>query len=180
MTRLKEKYSQKIVPSLQSRLGRANPYAVPRLKSVVVSMGVKNSHLDRKKLEEALKHLEAITGQKPKITKARNSIAGFKLREGMELGCCVTLRGSRMYEFVDRLISIALPRVRDFRGLNPKGFDGRGNYNMGLSEQLVFPEINADKVSNLQGMNIAVVTTATNDTDSFALLEELGFPFSRK
>ncbi len=179
MARLRDRYRSEIVSRLQEELGEKNALAVPRVNRVVVSMGVNNAHLDRKKLEEAVGHLETITGQKPKITRATRSISNFRLREGSEIGCCVTLRGARMYEFIDRLVSIALPRVRDFRGLNPKAFDGRGNFSMGLTEQLVFPEINPDKVHNVQGMNIAVVTTAGTNERGRALLKELGFPFRK-
>jgi large subunit ribosomal protein L5 len=179
MARLQEKYRTEVIPALQQELGMKNPMQVPRVDRVVVSMGVKNAHLDRKKLEEAAGHLATITGQKPKITRAKKSIAAFRLREGQEIGCCVTLRRSRMYEFIDRLVSIALPRVRDFRGLNPKAFDGSGNFSMGLTEPLVFPEINADKVREMQGMNIAVVTTSGTDEEGLSLLKAIGFPFKK-
>lgn len=179
MARLQDKYRDETVPALQQELGLKNPMQVPRIERVVVSMGVNNAHLDRKKLEEAFGHLQTITGQKPKITRAKRSVAAFRLREGSEIGCCVTLRRARMYEFIDRLVSIALPRVRDFRGLNPKAFDGHGNFSMGLTEQLVFPEINADKAHNVQGMNIAVVTSAVSDADGVALLKAVGFPFQK-
>lgn len=178
-SRLQERFRQQIIPSLQKKLGDKNAMATPRLQRVVISMGVKNAASDRKKLDEATTNLGAITGQKPVISKAKKSIAGFRLREGMEVGCFVTLRGRRAYEFIDRLVSIALPRVRDFRGLNPKAFDGRGNYSFGLSEQTVFPEIDADKVANIQGMNIALVTTAGSNERGLALLRELGFPFKK-
>jgi large subunit ribosomal protein L5 len=179
MARLQERFNTEVSTTLQQELGISNSYAVPRLERVVVSMGVNGAQLDRKKLEEAVKHLEAITGQKAKITKARRSIAAFRLREGMEIGCCVTLRRKMMYEFVDRLVTIALPRVRDFRGLNPKAFDGHGNFSMGLTEQLVFPEIDADKAHNTQGMNIAVVTTAKTNAEGLSLLKAIGFPFMK-
>lgn len=179
MARLQESYHTEIVPALQKELGLKNPMQVPRIERVVVSMGVKNAHLERKRLDEAFEELTTITGQKPKITRATRSVAAFRLREGSEIGCCVTLRRARMYEFLDRLISIALPRVRDFRGLNPKAFDGHGNFSMGLTEQLVFPEINPDKVHNVQGMNIAVVTNAVSNADGLALLKALGFPFQK-
>jgi large subunit ribosomal protein L5 len=139
-------------------------------------MGVGSATQDRKRLEEAVGHLTTLTGQKPMITKAKKAISGFRLREGVEIGCMVTLRGRRMYEFLDRLISLALPRVRDFRGLNPKSFDGRGNYTLGLSEQLVFPEVDPDKVHHVQGMHITIVTTASNDDDARLLLREMGLP----
>jgi large subunit ribosomal protein L5 len=179
MARLQDRYQSEIVPQLKEELGLKNPLAAPRVTRVVVNMGVNNAIQDRKTLEQAVGHLATITGQKPKITKAKRSIANFKLREGMEIGCCVTMRRARMYEFIDRLVSIALPRVRDFRGLNPKSFDGAGNFSMGLTELLMFPEINADKVHHNQGMNIAVVTTATSDAAGLALLKALGFPFKK-
>lgn len=179
MPRLQDKYHNEIVPALQKELGLKNSLAVPRIERIVVSMGVNNAHQDRKKLEAASIQLGTITGQKAKITRAKKSIANFKLREGNEIGCCATLRRARMYEFLDRLISIALPRVRDFRGVNPKAFDGRGNFSMGLTEQLVFPEINPDKVTVTQGMNIAVVTTARTNDEGRALLKAFGFPFQK-
>ena len=176
MARLLDRYRSEIAPRLAQELGRTNPHALPRLTKVVVNMGVGAATQDHKRIEEAVGHLATITGQKPKVTKAKKSISGFKLRENLEIGCMVTLRGLRMYEFLDRLISLALPRVRDFRGLNPKAFDGRGNYSLGLGEQLVFPEINADKVHHVQGMNITIVTTAGNDDDARALLRAIGLP----
>ncbi|MBI1312600.1 50S ribosomal protein L5 [bacterium] len=179
MARLHEKYKTKLIAALQQELGCKNALAVPRLERIVVSMGVKNSHQDRKKLDEAIGHLATITGQQPKITRAKHSIAGFRLREGNEIGCCVTLRRHRMYEFLDRLISIALPRVRDFRGLNPKAFDGNGNFSMGLTEQLVFPEVDPDKAHNIQGMNITIVTTADSNESGLALLKAFGLPFKK-
>lgn len=179
MARLLDRYQSEIIPQLQDELGLKNKLAVPRVSRVVVNMGVNNAIADRKKLEEATKHLATITGQKAKVTRAKRSIANFKLREGMEIGCCVTMRRARMYEFIDRLVTIALPRVRDFRGLNPKAFDGAGNFSMGLTELLVFPEINPDKVHNNQGMNIVVVTTAEDNTSGLALMKALGFPFQK-
>lgn len=179
MARLQDRYQSEIIPQLKEELGLSNALAVPRVSRVVVNMGVNGSIQDRKKLEEATKHLGTITGQKPKVTRAKRSIANFKLREGMEIGCCVTMRRARMYEFIDRLVTIALPRVRDFRGLNPKAFDGAGNFSMGLTELLVFPEINPDKVKDNQGMNIAVVTTAEDNASGLALLKALGFPFKK-
>lgn len=179
MARLHDKYKNELIAKLKQELGLANSLAVPRIERVVVSMGVNNAHQDRKKLDEACSHLATITGQQAKITRAKRSIAGFRLREGMEIGCCVTLRRQRMYEFLDRLISIALPRVRDFRGLNPKAFDGRGNFSMGLTEQLVFPEIDADKAHNIQGMNITIVTTADSNESGLALLKAFGLPFQK-
>jgi len=174
--RLHADYRDRVVPSLKQKLGRDNPHAIPRLQKIVVSMGVGKASQDRKFLEEAVEHLTQITGQKPLRTRSRKAVSAFRLRENLEIGCCVTLRGTRMYEFLDRLIALALPRVRDFRGLNPKAFDGHGNYSMGLNEQLVFPEINPDKVHNVQGMNIAFVTSADTDDEGRMLLRELGMP----
>lgn len=176
MARLQEKYRKQALPKLSEQLGRKNHLSLPRLEKVVVNMGVGKATEDRKRLEEATANLATITGQKPLITKAKKAISAFRLRQGMEIGCKVTLRGQRMYEFLDRLISLALPRVRDFRGLNPRGFDGHGNYTLGLSEQLVFPEIDADKVTATQGMHITLVTTAHTDDEARALLTELGLP----
>jgi large subunit ribosomal protein L5 len=180
MARLFERYNSEIVPELRKELGVTNPHAVPRLTKIVVNMGVGSATQDRKRLDEAAGSLTTITGQKPMITKAKKAISAFRLREGMDIGCKVTLRGKRMYEFLDRLISLALPRVRDFRGLSPKAFDGNGNYSMGLNEQMVFPEIDADKISHPQGMHITLVTTAAKDDDARVLLRHLGIPFSDK
>lgn len=179
MVRLQDKYRNEIVPVLAKELGRENVHAIPAIKKIVVSMGLGKSVGERKRLDEAVEHLAQITGQKPLITKSRKAVSGFRLREGMEIGCMVTLRGKRMYEFLDRLISLALPRVRDFRGLNPNGFDGRGNYSLGLNEQLVFPEIIADKASFVQGMNITMVTSADNDEEGRLLLKQMGMPFRK-
>ncbi len=176
MARLQEEYKQRIVPTLQKELGRKNVHSLPKLEKVVISMGVGEAIQDRKRLEEAVKHLEQLSGQKPQICRSKKAVSSFRLRVGMEIGCRVTLRGRRMYEFVDRLITLALPRVRDFRGLNPDAFDGRGNYSLGLSEQLVFPEINADKVGHTQGMNITFVTSAKDNKEGELLLRELGLP----
>jgi len=175
--RLQEKYKNEILPALGNELGIQNPMALPKLEKIVINMGVGSAINEKKHLEEAVDALSQITGQKPVITAARKSIAGFRLREGMKIGCKVTLRHQRMYEFLDRLISIALPRVRDFRGLNPNGFDKRGNYNMGLTEQIVFPELNPDKFTRPQGMTITIVTTAKNDDDARVLLKKFGMPF---
>ncbi len=175
--RLLEKYNNEIIADLKERLGKTNIHSVPKLQKIVVNMGVGSAIQDKKYLEEALDVLTQITGQKPVVTKARRSIAGFRLREGMNIGCKVTLRGDRMYEFMDRLISIVLPRVRDFRGLNPNSFDKRGNYNLGLSEQLVFPELNPDKYTKSQGMNITFVTSSDSDDDARELLRDFGMPF---
>lgn len=174
--RMLEHYRKNVVDKLASQLGTKNPHAIPVMKKIVVNMGVGAATQDRKRLEEAVGHLTVLAGQKPMVTKAKKSISGFKLREGQEIGCMVTLRGARMYEFFDRLISLALPRVRDFRGLNPKSFDGRGNYTLGLGELLVFPEIDADKVHHQQGMHITIVTSATNDNAARMLLREMGLP----
>ncbi len=177
--RLQEKYEKEVLPALQQQLGRTNRLALPRLEKIVVNMGVGSATQDKKHLEEAVTALAQITGQKPVITKARKAIAGFRLRAGMSVGCCVTLRRARMYEFLDRLISIALPRVRDFRGISRTAFDGHGNYSLGLSEQLVFPELNPDKFTRVQGMNITIVTTTESDEEACQLLEHLGMPFRR-
>ncbi len=174
--RLLEKYEKEILPALAKKLGRENRHALPRMQKIVLNMGVGKAIGEKKYLEDALAAMTQITGQKPVITLSRKSIANFKLREGMPIGCKVTLRGLRMYEFLDRLISIALPRVRDFRGLDPNGFDRRGNYNLGLTEQLVFPELNPDKFTNPQGMNITLVTSAENDDDARELLRGFGMP----
>src|SRR6516165_382058 len=178
MARLLDKYVKDVQPRLAKELGQDNRHALPRLTKIVVNMGVGQASQDRKRLEEATNHLATITGQKPLVTKAKKAISAFRLRQGMEIGCKVTLRGQRMYEFLDRLISVALPRIRDFRGLSRKAFDGHGNYTLGLGEQLVFPEIDADKVNHTQGMHISLVTTARTDNDARALLKELGFPLS--
>lgn len=177
MARLLEQYNEKVVPALRKTLGRENIHSIPRLKKIVVSMGVGAAIQDRKRLDEAVEHLTQLAGQRPQRTRSRKAVSAFRLREGMEIGCRVTLRGQRMYEFLDRLIALALPRVRDFRGLNPNSFDGRGNYSLGLNEQLVFPEINPDRAHNIQGMNITMVTTAATDDEGRELLKELGMPF---
>ena len=175
--RLLERYEKTVLGGLAQRLGRTNRLSLPRLVKVVVNMGVGAAASEKKYLEEAVDALTQITGQKPVVTKARQSIAGFKLREGMAIGCMVTMRGRRMYEFLDRLISLALPRVRDFRGLNPNAFDGHGNYSLGLAEQLVFPELNPDKFTRPQGMNIAIVTSTDSNDEVRELLRGLGMPF---
>jgi large subunit ribosomal protein L5 len=175
--RLLEKYRQEIAPALAEKFKRGNRHAVPKIEKIVVNMGVGEAIAEKKYLEEAVAALAQISGQKPLVTKSRQSIAGFRLREDMPIGCKVTLRGARMYEFLDRLVSLALPRVRDFRGLNPDGFDGRGNYSLGLSEQLVFPELNPDKYTRTQGMNITVVISGHSDEESRELLRRLGMPF---
>jgi large subunit ribosomal protein L5 len=178
--RLKEKYRKEVVPALKERFGYRNDMEVPRLEKIVVNMGVGEGAHDPKAIDGAMKDLALITGQKPKLNRARKSVAGFKLRAGMSVGCKVTLRGDRMYEFLDRLMSLAIPRVRDFRGLNPKSFDGRGNFTMGLDEQLVFPEIDYDDIDRVRGMDITIVTTAKTDEEGRALLDALGMPFRGK
>lgn len=175
--RLQEKYEKELLPALAEKLGRTNRLSLPRLDKIVVSMGVGSATTEKKHLEEAADALKQITGQKPLVTRARKSVAGFRLREGMAIGCKVTLRRERMYEFLDRLIALALPRVRDFRGLNPDAFDGHGNYNLGLAEQLVFPELNPDKFTRVQGMNVTVVTTIDTDDEARELLRGFGMPF---
>jgi large subunit ribosomal protein L5 len=174
--RLKTRYREELLPRLQAERGMSNPMEVPRLEKIVVNMGVGEAVKDARMLEAALEDLTTITGQKPIVTKARKSIAGFKLREGMSIGAKVTLRGAHMWEFLDRLISTALPRIRDFRGLSADAFDGRGNYTIGVTEQLIFPEIDYDKVAKVRGMDITIVTTARNDDDGRALLQALGMP----
>jgi len=177
LPRLKQRYRSEILPALREEFKYANVMQVPGLTKLVVNMGVGEAARDSKLIEGAVKDLTAITGQKPQVTKARKSIAQFKLREGMPIGAHVTLRGDRMWEFLDRLLSLALPRIRDFRGLSPKQFDGRGNYTFGLTEQVMFHEIDQDRIDRSRGMDITVVTTATNDDEGRALLKQLGFPF---
>lgn len=178
--RLQTLYEEQIVPQLAEKFGRTNRLSLPRLEKIVVSMGVGSAINDKKHLEEAMAALSEITGQKPVRCKARKSIAAFRLRAGLEVGCKVTLRRARMYEFLDRLISLALPRVRDFRGLNPNAFDGHGNYSLGLNEQLVFPEINPDKYTRVQGMNITICCSGNSDDESRELLRAFGMPFRRE
>ena len=177
MVRLQEIYREKVMPSLMERFGIENPMAVPRIDKISVNMGVGRAVENRKFLDDAAQDLSRITGQKPKTTRARRSVSGFKLREGNPIGCMVTLRGRKMYEFLDRLISIVIPRIRDFRGLSPRAFDGRGNYSMGLSEQIVFPEIDLDKVEHTQGMNVTITVRNGTDEMSHELLRGLGMPF---
>ncbi len=177
--RLKRKYKEEIIPSLMKKFGYKNVMQVPRLQKIVVNMGVGEAVENIKALERAMEDLALITGQKPSVRRAKRSEAGFKLRKGMPIGAKVTLRGDRMFDFLDRLISIALPRVRDFKGLSTKSFDGRGNYNFGLEEQVVFPEIDYDKIDKIRGMNITIVTTAKTDEEAKALLEAFGFPFRK-
>ena len=178
--RLKADYDERIVPAMTERFGYKNRMEVPRLDKIVINMGVGEATQDKKKVETAAAEMQAISGQKPVITKAKKSIAQFKLREGMPIGCKVTLRRERMYEFLDRLVTVALPRVRDFRGLNPKSFDGRGNYALGLKEQIVFPEINYDQIDKVRGMDVIVTTTAKTDEEARELLRLFNFPFPQE
>jgi large subunit ribosomal protein L5 len=175
--RLKERYTKEIAPAISKEFEIKNPMAVPRLEKIVINMGMGEAIANAKILDTAADEIRAITGQKPVITKAKKSIASFKLRQGMPIGVMVTLRGDRMYEFLDRLVSVALPRVRDFRGVSPKAFDGRGNYTLGIREQLIFPEIDFNKVDKTRGLNISIVTTARNDEQARSLLKALGMPF---
>jgi large subunit ribosomal protein L5 len=177
MARLMDLYQKKIAPDLGKKLGRTNVLSLPRLQKIVVNMGVGKALQDKNKMEQAAEQLGQITGQRPQITKAKVAVSGFRLREGNEIGCRVTLRGRRMYEFLDRLISIALPRIRDFRGVNPKSFDGHGNYSLGLTEQQVFPEIDPDKVTFVQGMDVTFVTSTNSDDEARELLRAFGMPF---
>jgi large subunit ribosomal protein L5 len=177
MARLLERYKKEILPKLAEKLGRSNVLSLPRLEKIVVNMGVGKALTDKGRLEASAEQLTMITGQRAQVTKAKKAISGFRLREGNEIGCRVTLRGKRMYEFLDRLISIALPRIRDFRGVNPKSFDGNGNYSLGLAEQLVFPEIDPDKVNFTQGMDVTFVTSTRNDDEARELLRLFGMPF---
>ena len=180
MNRLKEKYETSIKKELTEKFGYTTPMQVPKLEKIVVNMGVGEAVHNSKALEDALEELTVITGQKPIATKAKKSIANFKLREGMPIGAKVTLRGERMYEFLDKLVSIALPRVRDFHGISGNAFDGRGNYTVGIKEQLIFPEINFDKISKVRGLDIVIVTTAKSDEEGRALLTLMGMPFKNK
>lgn len=177
--RLKEKYRETIVPALMNKFDYSSIMQAPKIEKVVINVGVGEAVGNPKTLDSAVKDLETITGQKPVVTKAKKSIAGFKLREGMPIGAKVTLRGQHMYHFLDKLFNIALPRVRDFRGVSPKAFDGRGNYTLGLKEQLIFPEIEYDQVDKVRGMDVVIVTTAKTDEESKALLTELGMPFKQ-
>jgi large subunit ribosomal protein L5 len=178
--RLKQRYLEEIQPALMQRFGYSTPMQAPRIAKVTVNMGVGDAKQDSKVLEAATEQLATITGQKPNIRRARKSIAQFKVREGMPVGVAVTLRGERSYEFLDRLMSIAIPRIRDFRGLSPRSFDGRGNYSLGVREQIIFPEVDYDEVDQTRGLDITITTTASSDEESFALLEALGMPFSRE
>lgn len=180
MARLKEMYQKDVIPALMKKFSYKSVMQVPKLEKIVINIGVGDSKENPKALENAINDLSIITGQKPIITKAKKSIAGFKIREGMNLGCKVTLRSEKMYEFMDRLVNVALPRVRDFRGLNVNSFDGRGNYSMGLKEQLIFPEIEYEKVDKLRGMDIIFVTTAKTDEEARELLDLMGMPFKKE
>jgi large subunit ribosomal protein L5 len=175
--RLKLRYRKEIVPALMKDLGLKNPMEVPKIEKIVVNMGLGEALSNNKLLESAVDQMNAITGQKPVITRSRKAIANFKLREGQAIGAMVTLRGDRMYEFLDRLIAVALPRVRDFKGISPKAFDGRGNYTLGVREQIIFPEINYDQIEKVKGLNVSIVTTAKNDEHGLALLKAFGVPF---
>ncbi len=179
-TRLADTYKKDIVPDLMKKFGYKTIMQVPHLHKIVVNMGVGDAVADPKILDEAIKELETITGQKPSIRKAKKAISNFKLREGVNIGAMVTLRRERMYEFLDRLVNIALPRVRDFRGLSDKSFDGRGNYSLGIKEQIIFPEINVDRIGKVLGMDITIVTTAQSDNEAYELLQSFGFPFRKK
>ena len=177
MTKLQEKFVSEVVPALREKFSYTNPMAVPKLEKIVLSMGMGDAHAEKAKLETAQKQLALIAGQKPIVMKAKKSVSNFKLREGYNVGLKVTLRGARMYEFLDRLVSLAIPRVKDFRGLNPSGFDGRGNYNMGVTEQSIFPEIDPSNITFTQGMNMAFQTSAATDEEARELLAGLGMPF---
>jgi large subunit ribosomal protein L5 len=179
VARLKQHYTEVVAPSLKEKFGYQNPMQVPKLEKIVINMGVGKAVADRKKLDNAIADLTKISGQKPVATKARKSVANFKLRQGMPIGCKVTLRRERMYEFLDRLVNVALPRVRDFRGVSPKSFDGRGNFALGIREQIVFPEINFDEVDETRGMDVIICTTARTDDEARALLEGFGIPFRK-
>ena len=179
MPRLKEIYRNKVVPELMKEFGYKNIMQVPKLEKIVINMGLGEAVRDIKVIDSAMKDLSAITGQKPVVTRAKKSIASFKLRAGMPIGCKVTLRGARMYEFLDRLINFAMPRIRDFKGVSDKGFDGKGNYTLGIKEQIIFPEVDYDKVDKIRGMNITINTTAKTDEEGKALLKQLGMPFKK-
>jgi large subunit ribosomal protein L5 len=177
--RLKQRYQQEILPSLIERFGYSTPMQAPRIEKITVNMGVGDAKQDSRMLEAATDQLATITGQRPNVRRARKSIAQFKVREGMPVGVAVTLRGERSYEFLDRLMSIAIPRIRDFRGLNPRAFDGRGNYSLGVREQIIFPEVDYDEIDQVRGLDITITTSASSDEEAFALLDALGMPFAR-
>src|SRR6201995_4416629 len=178
--RLKTRYIEEIRPALMEQFGYSTPMQAPKILKVTVNMGVGDAKQDSKVLEQATEQLATITGQRPNVRRARKSIAQFKLREGMPVGVAVTLRGERQYEFLDRLMSVAIPRIRDFRGLNPRAFDGRGNYTMGVREQIIFPEIDYDEIDQVRGLDITITTTAATDDEAFALLEAIGMPFAKE
>jgi large subunit ribosomal protein L5 len=178
--RLKQRYLDEIRPALMQRFGYSTPMEAPRITKVTVNMGVGDAKQDSKMLEAATEQLATITGQRPSVRRARKSIAQFKVREGMPVGVAVTLRGERSYEFLDRLMAVAIPRIRDFRGLSPRAFDGRGNYSLGVREQIIFPEVDYDEIDQVRGLDITITTTAASDEESFALLEAMGMPFSRE
>ncbi|GBD85184.1 50S ribosomal protein L5 [bacterium BMS3Abin02] len=178
--RLKQKYLREVVSALEKQLGSENTMRVPRFEKIVVNMGIGEGAVDSKQVDAAMEELAVITGQKPRLNRAKKSIAGFKIRQGMPVGASVTLRGDYMWEFLDRLIAIAIPRIRDFRGLNPKSFDGRGDYSFGVTEQLIFPEVDYDKVTSIRGMDITICTSAETDEGARALLDAFGFPFRRQ
>jgi large subunit ribosomal protein L5 len=177
MARLKDRYREEVAPALKERFGIENPMRIPKLEKIIVNMGVGEAAQDSRRLESAMEDLARITGQKPQLRRARKSVAGFKIREGMPVGARATLRGERMWEFLDRLVSIALPRVRDFRGINPNAFDGRGNFALGVREQTIFPEVSYDSIDSMRGLDVAVVTTAETDEEAQELLRMLGMPF---
>jgi large subunit ribosomal protein L5 len=179
MSRLEQRYAEEVAPALRKEFGYSSPMAIPKVTKVVINMGVGDAIADAKLLDQAVDELGTICGQRPAITRARKSISNFKLRAGMAIGCRVTLRGRRMYEFLDRLMNLALPRVRDFRGVSTKAFDGRGNYTLGVRDQLIFPEVNYNKIQKVKGMNISIVTTARTDQEARTLLDGLGMPFRR-
>lgn len=179
MSRMKDVYKQEVIPKLQEQFSYSSVMAVPKITKITLNMGVGEAAADKKAIEGAVTDLTQISGQKPLVTKARKSVAGFKIREGWPIGAKVTLRGERMYEFLDRLVSMAIPRIRDFRGLSPKSFDGRGNYSMGVKEQIVFPEIDYDKIDKIRGMDITITTTAKTDEEGRALLEAFNFPLKK-
>ena len=177
MARLKEDYNARVAPALRKELGYSNPMQVPSISKIVINMGVGEASQNRKEIEGALADMTAIAGQKPVVTKARKSIANFKLRDGMVVGCRVTLRGERMWEFMDRLVNVALPRIRDFKGVSPRSFDGRGNFTLGIKEQIIFPEIDYDKIDKIRGMDITICTTANTNDEGRALLKQFNMPF---
>ena len=179
MSRMQEKYKSEVAPALMEKFGYKSPMQIPKLEKIVVNIGMSDAKENPKVIESAMNDLSLITGQKPVVTKARKSVANFKLREGMNIGCKVTLRADKMYDFIDRLFSVALPRVRDFKGINPNSFDGRGNYSLGVKEQLIFPEIDYDKIDKIRGMDIIIVTTAKTDEEARELLSLMGAPFYR-